>query len=138
MSATFASDISHDQSFDESFGSHGNEWVCALCSISFDLDVGQHVDDCYPPDSLTSEEQADIAFHAFPDSMSMELHSKSSIRDSTFFFRVKRRGGQAVRDRDNPGGLPDGSDTCRFLYGHVFCRQRQDSSLRRGGEQRSV
>ena len=27
----------------------------------------------------------------FPDSMSMELHAKSSIRDSTFFFRIRRR-----------------------------------------------
>jgi hypothetical protein len=25
-----------------------------------------------------------------------------------------------------------------FLYGYVFCRQRQDNSLRRGGEQRAV
>ena len=35
----------------------------------------------------------DLALYAagFPDSMSMELHSRSSIRDSTFFFRIKRR-----------------------------------------------
>ena len=26
----------------------------------------------------------------FPDSMSMELHSRSSVRDSTFFFRISR------------------------------------------------
>jgi len=34
----------------------------------------------------------------FPDSMSMELHAKSSIRDSTFFFRLRR---QAAIDADN-------------------------------------
>lgn len=36
---------------------------------------------------------SEFSFYAgFPDSMSMELHSRSSIRDSTFFFRILREG----------------------------------------------
>ena len=52
--------------------------------------------------------------------------SVSSVRDSSFFFRTRRRGG--------PSSAPGGD----FLHGFVFCRQRQDERLRRGGEQRSV
>ena len=97
-------------------------WACAICSVLFDLDVGQRIDSIYPEGALTEEEANDVAFHSFPvphplwfqsyvairrspchtqwtvddagvasalerltqltqDSMSMELHSKSSVRD---------------------------------------------------------
>lgn len=236
-------DNSPDISREDAIGA--NSWVVALLSISFDLDVGQQVlrlhllaplpsphlplscvpmqvDECFPPESLSPEEMMDVAFHSFPDSMSMELHSKSSIRDSLFFFRhhapsspspargallscplplrycssspalvsagtwhcplsspslthllarnpcrVRRRGSVAQplsnggeaegspylsngnsplpsclslspgEGSDAPGGVC-GAEVPPFLYGYVFCRQRQDSSLPRGGEQRSV
>ncbi|KAJ9516005.1 hypothetical protein QJQ45_016820 [Haematococcus lacustris] len=100
--------------------------------------------------------------------MSMELHARSAVRDTSFWFRVPR----SAPAPDQP------TSSRRFLYGHpvqhgygpvypalaltltlaltlalltptspslaypgcswVFCRQRQDSSLRRGGEQLSV
>ena len=44
----------------------------------------------------------------------------SSVRDSSFFFRFRRR------SADGPG---DG-----HLYAFVFCRQRLDAGLRRGEE----
>jgi len=150
---------SAEESFDDSSVGATN-WVVALCSITFDLDVGQQVEECYPSDALSPEERKDIAFHAFPDSMSMELHSKSSIRDSLFFFRVRRRGvpdaahDTYVQSNESPSkshmrperdaavclsnGSPHSPPLEPYLYGYVFCRQRQDSSLRRGGEQRSV
>ena len=62
------------------------------------------------------------------DSMSMELqHSRSSVRDSSFCFRVRRRAASAATPPPHP-----------FLYAHVFCRQRQDERLRRGCEQKSI
>ncbi|DBA96088.1 TPA: hypothetical protein ACH3X1_001584 [Trebouxia sp. C0004] len=61
--------------------------------------------------------------------MSMELHSRSSVRDSTFFFRLRT-------DRDQSEGAAYSQSS--FVYGFVFCRQRQDEKLRRGGEQKSV
>lgn len=70
-----------------------------------------------PVDALGDDEQSDVAFHVFPDSMSLELHAPASVRDSSFFFRIKRD---------------------RVLYGFVFCRQRQDERLARGGDQRAV
>jgi hypothetical protein len=43
-----------------------SEWVTALCSVVFDIDVGQKVESCYPPGALSAEELAAVAFHAFP------------------------------------------------------------------------
>lgn len=96
---------------------HTTSWLVCFCSVEFDLDVGQKMEHVVPPDSLTSKEQSDIAFHAFPDSMSLELQACSSVRDSLFFVRTRRE---------------------RLLYGFVFCRQRQDERLARGGDQRAV
>ncbi|KXZ45966.1 hypothetical protein GPECTOR_49g550 [Gonium pectorale] len=48
-------------------------------------------------------------------------------------------GGGAGSPEANEGGqLKALTGEERFLYGFVFCRQRQDASLRRGGEQLSV
>ncbi|KAG2431226.1 hypothetical protein HXX76_009754 [Chlamydomonas incerta] len=136
-----------------------HQWIVGICSIVFDIDVGQRVEHSVPAGCLSPEEKQDVAFHSFPDSMSMELHARTSIKDSTFFFRIKRRGipeaaaaATAGADRSAGGSEPApaaagtgegvGSellhDQARFLYGFVFCRQRQDPSLRRGGEQISV
>ena len=51
--------------------------------------------------------------------MSYELHSKGSIRDTSYMFSIF-------------------SSEYGVLYGFVFCRQLQDEQLPRGGEQRSV
>lgn len=125
------------------------KWIVAICSVVFDVDIGQKVEHIHPADAITEEEQHDLAFHAFPDSLSMELHSVSQIKDSSFFFRCRRRG-RLVCTAGSPGNAQPpaaGSasesshyqghqDTC--LYGYVFCRQRQDERLRRGAEQKSV
>jgi hypothetical protein len=41
-------------------------WVVAICSVLFDLDVGQRIDSMYPNSALTEEEANDVAFHSFP------------------------------------------------------------------------
>ena len=41
-------------------------WVVAICSVLFDLDVGQRIDSMYPDSALTEEEANDVAFHSFP------------------------------------------------------------------------
>ncbi|KAI7845872.1 hypothetical protein COHA_000606 [Chlorella ohadii] len=100
--------------------------LCGLCEVLFDVDNGNQVEHCWPPGAFSEEELGDIAFTAFPDSMSMELTSRSAVRDSCYAFRLRRR------------CPPPGAPPHAFLYGHVFCRQRQDERLRRGCEQRSV
>ncbi|KAG2489782.1 hypothetical protein HYH03_011732 [Edaphochlamys debaryana] len=121
--------------------SASQQWIVGICSVLFDIDVGQRVEHLVPAGCISKEEQQDVAFHSFPDSMSMELHARTSIKDSTFFFRVRRRGtpeapAPALEPRSEGGAERDREG--RFLYGFVFCRQRQDASLARGGEQRSV
>ncbi|KAK9853379.1 hypothetical protein WJX84_012047 [Apatococcus fuscideae] len=102
-------------------------WLTSICSVIFDIDVGQRLEDVYPPESLDSEDGANIAMHSFPDSLSFELQSKTAVRDSTFFFRIPQQ-----------SHLRGAASHASFLYGCVFCRQRQDERLRRGGEQKSV
>lgn len=113
-------------------GQH-SRWLICMASVVFDIDIGQKVlnfifyfllfyqffkiEHLVPEGSLSFNEQSDVAFHAFPDSMSQEIRSCSSVRDSIFFFRIRRK---------------------RALYGFVFCRQRQDERLTRGGDQRAV
>ncbi|KAJ6845270.1 protein DENND6B isoform X1 [Iris pallida] len=102
------------------------QWILGFCIIRFDLEQGQTVEECYPPDSFTPEQQLLIAFSSFPDSMSHHnlRHRRSSLLDSIFSFRFP-----ATR-HNNPSSS--------FVYGYVFNRQRHDDRLPRGGDQRSV
>ncbi|KAJ8773096.1 hypothetical protein K2173_028273 [Erythroxylum novogranatense] len=132
------------------------KWVIAFCIIRFDLEQGQLIEDCYPPGVLTNEEELDIAFSSFPDSISQH-QNRSSIHDCIFFFRIRRRTGsqrdnvtsteitkvdkevsskltvEKVIKRTNSNGK-----ALKYLYGYVFNRQRHDERLKRGGEQKSV
>lgn len=97
------------------------QWITAFCIIRFDIDQGQTVEDCFPPDALPADRLLLVAFYSFPDSTSLHLpRHRSSIHDSIFSFR-----------------LPD-STTAGYIYGYVFNRQRQDGNLPRGSEQKSV
>ena len=40
--------------------------VHALCSVVFDIDVGQRLEHCHPEGALSEEEARDLAFHSFP------------------------------------------------------------------------
>lgn len=95
--------------------------LTALCSVNFHLTEGQKVEAVYPENALDEAELGAVGFSAFPDSMSFELVTRSSVRDTSFCFRIART---------SPGA--------GFLHGFVFCRQRQDERLQRGGEQRSI
>ena len=135
-----------------------HRWVVAFCIIRFDLEQGQVIEECYPPDCLTEEEELETAFSSFPDSVSQH-HNRSSIHDCIFFFRFRRRGcGRSANvpsskvvevDKNTPAKATNGqvlqnlkdqqiADGSQFLYGFVFNRQRHDERLKRGGEQKSV
>ncbi|KAJ9567390.1 hypothetical protein OSB04_003356 [Centaurea solstitialis] len=129
-------------------------WIVAFCIIRFDLEQGQLIEECYPPGCLTPEEELDIAFSSFPDSVSQH-HNRSSIHDSMFFFRIQRRGSFPVKHISTSEVVGEevssaekvvskrldysekGCDP-KYLYGYVFNRQRHDERLKRGGEQKSV
>lgn len=132
-----------------------HQWVVAFCIIRFDLEQGQLIEECYPPGCLTQNEELQVAFSSFPDSVSQNLN-RSSIHDCIFFFRIRRHekppvsniGPSKTNEVDNnliyQGPLYADSQkgknhyNSRYLYGFVFNRQRHDERLKRGGEQKSV
>lgn len=133
------------------------QWVVAFCIIRFDLERGQLIEECYPPGCLTQNEELEVSFSSFPDSVSQH-HNRSSIHDSIFFFRIRRHkssqfssiatpeivevdtktSSQKLIGADVQKGKNHISYNSRFLYGFVFNRQRHDERLKRGGEQKSV
>ncbi|KAK8465876.1 hypothetical protein PHAVU_009G200500 [Phaseolus vulgaris] len=108
-------------------------WVVAFCAIRFDLEQGQLVEECYPQGCLSHDEELEIAYSSFPDSVSQH-QNRSSIHDCIFFFRIRRILKKSLDERS----VADSSNASKFLYGYVFNRQRQDERLKRGGEQKSV
>ena len=74
--------------------------ACSACWLAGPLLPSRH-----QPPSRAPRPCSDIAFSAFPDSMSMELSSRSSVRDSSFCFRLRRR------------APPPGAPPHPFLYG---------------------
>lgn len=131
------------------------QWVVALCIIRFDLEQGQLIEECYPPGCLTKDEESEIAFSSFPDSVSQN-HNRSSIHDCIFFFRSRRwdnsqASNEASTEMNAIGKESSPKSTnvrrsksdnkayiSRYMYGYVFNRQRHDERLKRGGEQKSV
>ncbi|KAL6281552.1 hypothetical protein ACE6H2_018433 [Prunus campanulata] len=133
------------------------QWVVAFCIIRFDLEQGQLIEECYPPGCLTQDEELEVAFSSFPDSVSQH-QNRSSIHDCIFFFRFRRRGSAQIDasstemteiDKKLTPKSPDvkvlrrsksnnDSNDSRYMYGYVFNRQRHDERLKRGGEQKSV
>ncbi|KAK7354309.1 hypothetical protein VNO80_19768 [Phaseolus coccineus] len=108
-------------------------WVVAFCAIRFDLEQGQLVEECYPQGCLSHDEELEIAYSSFPDSVSQH-QNRSSIHDCIFFFRIRRILKKSLDEKS----VADSSNASKFLYGYVFNRQRQDERLKRGGEQKSV
>ncbi|CAM8971598.1 unnamed protein product [Rhodiola kirilowii] len=135
------------------------QWVVAFCTIRFDLEQGQLIEECFPPGCLTHDEELEISFNSFPDSVSQH-HNRSSIHDCIFFFRVQRRhaskqgnlsSSEVVEVEGNELSLRTSNGEARatskcslvenrskYMYGYVFNRQRHDERLKRGGEQKSV
>uniref|UniRef100_A0A7N0TKL6 UDENN domain-containing protein n=1 Tax=Kalanchoe fedtschenkoi TaxID=63787 RepID=A0A7N0TKL6_KALFE len=143
-----------------------HQWVVAFCTIRFDLEQGQLIEESYPPGCLTHDEELEISFNSFPDSVSQH-HNRSSIHDCIFFFRVPRRHGSKLGNVSS-SEIPQNTEhlaevqvhdsspsfnnnqvhatsksisagnTSKYMYGYVFNRQRHDERLKRGGEQKSV
>lgn len=95
--------------------------LSALCHVGFHITGGQKVECIYPPLALGDDDLAAVAFHSFPDSLKFQQQTGTGVFDSTFSFRLRR-----------PSNRED------FIYGFVYCHQRYDSGLPRGGEQVSV
>ncbi|KAK2080416.1 hypothetical protein QBZ16_000269 [Prototheca wickerhamii] len=83
------------------------------------------------------------------DTTSRQQLAPSSVRDSSFFFRVPRDAVVADSLRHVTGGKESPSASAlalqgsrthvqQAIHGYVLCRQRRDEALPRGAEQRSI
>lgn len=72
-------------------------WLVSVFLISLFV-CWQLVEECYPANALSPEEELDVAFSSFPDSMS-QGSTHASVHDCVFFFRIRRRGSVTP---DNP------------------------------------
>lgn len=43
-----------------------SDWIVAICSVVFDLDVGQQMESVYPTAAISETTATSVAFHAFP------------------------------------------------------------------------
>lgn len=87
-------------------------WVKCFSVVTFDEDLGQTLELCYP-DVLFEQQKHALAFLAFPDS-----NSFNQLGDITYVFRMK--------------------STEEYLYGFVYFRLKRDPSKPRGFFQKSV
>ncbi|CAI7770202.1 unnamed protein product, partial [Closterium sp. NIES-54] len=86
-------------------------WLLGFAAVRFDLEQGQLVEALFPAGALSAEEETDVAFSSFPDSMSA-VHSRASLYDCLFFFRIRRRGvppALAVTSGGGAGGVDGGA-----------------------------
>ncbi|XP_024525633.1 protein DENND6A [Selaginella moellendorffii] len=85
--------LEHDSGGDAAGAPSLEHWLVGFCTIRFDLEQGQVVEECYPAGALSQEEELDVAFSSFPDSMANSRASKDfGVHDTVFFFRTQRRG----------------------------------------------
>ena len=71
-------------------GQETSAWIVAICSVIFDLDIGQKVEDVYPEHAISQAEASAVAFHAFPVSsyqhqitVELKLEVPSTIFNNT-------------------------------------------------------
>ena len=89
-------------------------WVAALAAVAFDPDVGQKIEALCPANALSEEERRAVAFASLPDSVSAldggvlvgAAAQATSVRDSFFFYRVKRSSPTSSPRRPSPSPPP--------------------------------
>ncbi|CAI8051071.1 Protein DENND6A [Geodia barretti] len=115
-----------------------SNWVCCVCVVTFDLELGQALETVIPSDyKLSDTEKSNICYLAFPDSNS------GCMGDTLFHIRIRctgsGTGGTDLRPTNHHYGaplvlMPDPA----YYYGFVYFRQVKDSDIRRGYFQKSV
>lgn len=115
-----------------------NHWVCCICIVTFDLELGQALETIYPSSyQLSDSEKSNICYLAFPDSNS------GCMGDTQYHIKLRCSGpgdgGTSLQhSRDHIGAplvlTPDDS----HYYGFVYFRQVKDTDIKRGYFQKSV
>lgn len=63
-----------------------HQWIVGICSIVFDIDVGQRVEHSVPAGCLSPEEKQDVAFHSFPVSVVVCEREADLASSATFIL----------------------------------------------------
>ncbi|XKL66314.1 hypothetical protein PGB90_009734 [Kerria lacca] len=114
-----------------------HDWIYCICIVTFDLELGQALEEVYPPNAiLTEEDKTNICYLAFPDSNS------SCMGDTQFHIRIKQCSISSTLSQCHVAY----NNTCpiflrinpNYLFGFVYFRQIKDQSLPRGYFQKSV
>lgn len=110
------------------------EWMHCVCVVTFDLELGQALEDVYPPHvKLTDHEKSNICYLAFPDSNS------GCMGDTQFHVRLRSRTSLSKSHVNYNSQCPVTlqADSTHF-WGFVYFRQVRDPTLPRGYFQKSV
>ncbi|XP_066585732.1 protein DENND6A-like [Prorops nasuta] len=114
-----------------------HNWVACICVVTFDLELGQAIEACYPNHvKLTETERSNICYLAFPDSNS------GCMGDTQYHVRIKQYGHaiqetEALKEYDKKSSAFLKCDK-DYYWGYVYFRQVKDKSLPRGYFQKSL
>ncbi|KAI9557512.1 hypothetical protein GHT06_017340 [Daphnia sinensis] len=126
------------------------DWIHCFCVVTFDLEIGQMIEEIYPSHvTLSEQDKTSICYLAFPDSNS------GCMGDTQFHFRIRQ--GSANVDGNNGSSQVDLSNPIpkahlrynqlcppafrtdsSYWWGFAYFRQVKDKNLRRGYFQKSL
>lgn len=66
-----------------------NGWILGICSIIFDIDEGQKLEECFPHNALSDDEANDVAFHSFPVYLCSRSLTRFCAPSSLWVFALK-------------------------------------------------
>ena len=116
-------------------------WVHGVCVVTFDLELGQAIENLYPGHIQLSEtDKTNICYLAFPDSNS------GVMGDSMFHFRIRLNQPKRVGHLAPSRAHAEFNRRCptalqfdpNYVFGFAYFRQVKDSTIRRGYYQKSV
>lgn len=114
-----------------------HNWIHCVCIVTFDLELGQAMEQIFPPNiELSEDDKISICYLAFPDSNS------SCLGDTQFHVRVR----QSSHTSPLSPCYKTYNSSCpiflqinpAFYFGYVYFRQIKDQNLPRGYFQKSV
>nr|SVE72831.1 EOG090X031T [Ceriodaphnia reticulata] len=132
-----------------------SDWIHCFCVVTFDLEIGQMIEEIYPSHvTLSEQDKTGICYLSFPDSNS------GCMGDTQFHFRIKQNstsgdvsngGSQNSSTADlSSSAIPKShsryNQLCppafrtdsSYWWGFAYFRQVKDKNLRRGYFQKSL
>ncbi|XP_030756063.1 protein DENND6A [Sitophilus oryzae] len=113
-----------------------SKWFHCICVVTFDLELGQALENIYPRDvKLSKQDISNICYLAFPDSNS------GCMGDTTFVIRLQSKSEKMLRSEHvtyNSKCPPLLKIDESYLWGYVYFRQVKDLTLPRGYFQKSI